>query len=527
MESIKSQMNATDIPLQVSFLPVDRSLKPRANLAISVEAFEQGLILTGQPFRIAAAVHNDRSAPVENIQVTLKVSNTTIGEREVSVPANGVTQVAFECRIDSAGSHELTFSIDDPDGLSGDNSAFHVIQVRSPVRVLLVDDRADAPEFERPSGFLALALAPFQGPDSSKNLAQCKTVRPNQFRPADLDQQEVVILANVSRLADDVALAMANYVHNGGALMIFSGDQIDVAWYNTRWGKQASQPLMPFDFTLPRPDFATQSPTSVAPIQKSMLTALERAVGGDVATWDIQHWLQLVNDTTDATSKNSEHVSHTIMELANGLPLLVERTQNKGHVLQFAISPDDKWTNLPNRPSFVPLIHSLIHWLITERDVQRNVVAGQTIAIDRLVQTKNFKNIPANAKTSDNQQSLSITVPGQERQVHFNAADGDQFTETSRPGFYRVTADASSTGSESFAVNLPLTESQLEFLDWEQLKSIGNAIGATVAASSEELLALGNLRSNGREIWRWVLVGLIALIFAELWLQQRISKVTL
>ena len=46
-----------------------------------------------------------------------------------------------------------------------------------------------------------------------------------------------------------------------------------------------------------------------------------------------------------------------IVKFEDGRPFLVEGEAGLGRVLQFAITADSDWTNLPKRPLFLPLLH--------------------------------------------------------------------------------------------------------------------------------------------------------------------------
>ena len=116
-----------------------------------------------------------------------------------------------------------------------------------------------------------------------------------------------------------------------------------------------------------------------------------------------------------------------------------------------------------------------------------------------------------------------VTLPNASQLEVFAADSQVSFAETAYPGVYSIN-DSKSEQSTKFAVSASADESQLEFLSDEQLKDTASAIGASIAKDSEQLSALQSLRANGREIWRYMLLGLIVLLFAELWWQQRISR---
>lgn len=102
------------------------------------------------------------------------------------------------------------------------------------------------------------------------------------------------------------------------------------------------------------------------------------------------------------------------------------------------------------------------------------------------------------------------------------------FGQTAFPGVYSVSweglVDPQAMQLENYAVNAPVEESELQFLTQPQLSEIASATGASVAADVQELLTMQSLRADGREVWRWFLLALVALLFVELWWQQRITR---
>jgi hypothetical protein len=75
-----------------------------------------------------------------------------------------------------------------------------------------------------------------------------------------------------------------------------------------------------------------------------------------------------------------------------------------------------------------------------------------------------------------------------------------------------------------FVVNTARSESDLEQLTPPQIESFAKTFGANVVTSWDEYRQLDQRRRYGREFWRPLLWLVIALIFVELWLEQKLGR---
>ncbi len=519
--AIKQQLTAEKIPVQLTLLPIREPIA-KSNLSVAIDAMEQPLVVVKQVFRVSAQVQNHGDKPADDVSIHLQVAGTEVASRRLAIPASGVTQAVFDCQIASPGTHVVRVQIDDTTGLTADNTSYQIVNVRDPLRVLIIDKQADALELERASGYLSLALSPFQSSAAGKNYMLTRTINPDQIVKSEIADHDVVVIVDAPRLNDPLANEIVEFVRQGGGLMLFSTKAIDTTWYNANWGAVAKSPLLPCDY-LPQP----KPPASIARIsaEPTALHALGmRQLGSeDFAAVEVSAWHSVkLNSSSDA----SQSAAHVLLKLDNSEPLLVAKAFGTGHVVQFAISADTTGSNLPLRPIYVPLMQNLVQWLATGVEPVRNTTTGQSLAI-KSPTTK------AGGTPVDHQLAV-VTLPDQSKvELQLDNNVNVNFNETAFPGVYSVTfgsfpnTDHSKLNLDSttlYAVNAPANESHLEFLAPQKQDELATAMGASVAADAQELLTMQSLRANGREAWRWFLLAMIALLFVELWWQQRISR---
>ena len=69
----------------------------------------------------------------------------------------------------------------------------------------------------------------------------------------------------------------------------------------------------------------------------------------------------------------------TVLELADGDPLIVEQPVHRGRVVLVATSAEPSWTALPLWPSFVPLVQEMVAYCAAGQLRRRNVTVGEPL----------------------------------------------------------------------------------------------------------------------------------------------------
>ena len=110
------------------------------------------------------------------------------------------------------------------------------------------------------------------------------------------------------------------------------------------------------------------------------------------------------------------------------------------------------------------------------------------------------------------------------------ADDGDgpvaRLADTRRPGFYTLSWTGGQTpGAVNFAATLDPAESSPDLTDAAGLDALADGLGATVADSAAAYLAADRVSRYGRELWRWLLAGLLGAMGLEMLLRQHFGSV--
>ena len=540
----QQQTDNMPVPPVLTFLPFGESLTE--NISIESLEFSSRPIGAGQQLAVRANVKNYGVEPA-SLKVALHIDGQESDVVQLDLAAQSTSQTFFPCEFETAGSHVIEVKTDASDVLPTDDTFAASVTIWNEIEVLLVDGEPSSQPLKSETDFLAVALTPFSlGRLTLSDLVSTKTITPEKLNAASMETARVIVLANVSRLQEKQVDALQQFVHAGGAVLIFSGSTIDTQWYNTHLadsslvdskntngksnGKSDSNTHASAAGILPArfgrlqglSDQTEQAAARIAVehFDHPSLQFFNDASNGDLSTAEIQNWL-LLEPIADGQSQ-------VVARLDNGDPLLVQRPYGDGMIMQSATACDADWSNLPMQPVFVPLMQQLVTTLATQLTPPRNIQTGEPaiVFLEAQSDSENTKS-KTTAATAQQPEVLSVLTPLGQRQTIRSAFEGNRqvarFSDTRQPGVYVMTTPSADT--VHFVASTQRDESELLLLDEKELRQCAETCGAEVVLSPDEYFEREKTRRHGREIWRYALMGLLALLFLELVLQQRFSKV--
>lgn len=545
-------------PIEVTFIPI--TPKSADNLSVQIERPPGANVVTHQQsLEVRVAVRNHGRTRIKNLPVVLAADGSALASKTVEVAGDSQVFIVFTCQLQSLGSHLLSVSIDEPEArqaaglptsgvVRSDDVARWSVEVIEPVRVGIVSTRSPESKAIDDAMFLNLALSPYAvsllaGAMSEETAGwaeahaeadpiKCEIVQPESISDRWLSSLQVVALTDVPVLDDQAAERLVRFVEEGGLLMVWAGDALQSTWYNSHWGVKGSQPFLPCDYDkLSRPSDRSGAPQlRIQPqsYEHPALAFFNRSSNGRLDSVEFGTWFQLAcgaeqptkDDSAEAKrSDRKKSASLTLLSLENGDPLLVENAVGRGRVLQWTTSCDDRWSNLPLREVFVPLVQQLVLYGATASSPRLNLETGQMLAVSWPVPEQSEKDERSSAMID------LLTPQGGRYRLEPQQAAGQktiQFAGTQFPGAYQLSGiDASPL---IVAVNAPAAESELAPLTSSALAGIAERLEADVQDSAAAFWQAEMIKQTGREIWRWVLLALVVFLFAELLLQQSLTR---
>jgi len=298
-------------------------------------------VAAGVPVVFAARVRNYGPASTEEFELGVKVDGKALSSGRLDpIPPGEATVHTFEVAFDKPGRHTLHVALGH-DALAPDDERFLVLDIQDNIPVLIVNGDRDA----RSIDYLTFALAP--GGEARTGIDPC--VRgPEALAAEPLSPYRMISLYNVPRLAAQAVKALETYVADGGALVIFPGDQVESAFYE-QFLYREGEGLLPAPILSPREipqDFFGGTgqlifePHPVFKVFQGERNPFIQAVRVFKAFTIREGW------------KPGEG-TRVVARLNTGEPYVIEKTFGKGRVLLFLSALGPKWTNWPKNPSFV------------------------------------------------------------------------------------------------------------------------------------------------------------------------------
>lgn len=457
LTTIREELKRMPVPGQLHLFPVKSA--SGNNLYVTIDSNVSELTLVGEPIEIRATINNNGDTAAGDVNVRLLLDEQEISAKKMEVASKGQVQVSFVVTVEQPGTHYAKLVINDTGTIHADDEDQLRIDALKPLNVLLVEDDTNRPLLESETGFLQLALqSTFREDGKSVGLSLDRQAT-SRLTVAMLEKCDVIVLANVARLKDELIKPIGERVENGASLWVFAGDRVDRDWYEQKLGATAEKRLLGYrygeikqaattatvnatgDGNAANSAIPTTPRIAAGPYHDAALSLFNNPQQGRLDQIAVKSWMTLErpNDAKDGSDGES-----LLLKLNNDAPLLVRRTVGKGSVFQWSTRANDTWSEIPTRPAYVPLVQRLL--LFTHGSF-----------------------------------------------------------EPHRTGELRI-------------------ESKNDPLTGEELQRLAESLGGVVHDSTNSFLQRDSDQRYGREIWRWILVALLVVLFGELFVEKRITR---
>lgn len=537
----------------ISFLNLGKSSDQLSNLSVDRITSNAAAVVAGRGGSYSATIRNASDLPVRDVRLTWYLDGAEIGRSVVSVAARSSTVKKLTHRIDSVGVHLLTVSVEHADALLEDNQRSLAVDVIDEINVMLVDGDPAQEPLEGETDYLAIALSPYAfGGEDQPDAVQTKIcLRQRLLKQLQEERPDLVVLANVSGLTEQERSSLSSFVLAGGTLVIFDGNQVDPVSYNAQWACEEGVWKLPAalggiigemegDNRLQQPPgthHAVYSPWEALrtgneqPFNDVDIFAYRKLIPLDPSELSVATADSSMDDGTSLSDESAEDrvrsAAIKLWSLGNGDPVAVLARRGAGKVVQFSIPCDTAWATLPLRLVFLPMMQQLVLDLAGNQE-QVNVAVGEGIAVSASSLEPTLEDGQEVDLDGKVQYRVDVPVDGESLiEVSEGAIARLLFGATFRRGVYRFRAetpvvDALPVQTETLRLaSVAASESVLRDADPERLEAAARLSNANIYDSIDALSSDDRQRRFGREIWRWLLAGLLALLIGELLLQQR------
>ena len=504
---IRTSISGLDIEPVLSFIPIGKSISD--NVSVQSIDFPTKAIGAGEPHAYRVNIFNHDAQAKENARVVFKVNGKEESISQVTLSPNGSTQVLFTHSFDTPGSQVIEAEIITDDALAYDNRFSVSMTVWDKIKVVLVDGAPNPNPLKSETDFIQVALTPFTlGRFQLSDLTESEVVAPRNLVADTISSAKVIVLANVRTLNESQRTSIESFVEKGGVLFVFPGNRIDLKWYREELYRNGNG-ILPAAFGSQQGKSSGPHKIVAQHFEHPSLEFFNERSNGDLSEAVVTRWYSL-EENDSAQDNEKRRSSSVIARLDNADPFLMECIYGKGVVIQMATTCDADWTDLPMKPVFLPLIQQLVTTTASRLVPPRNLQTGEP-AVALLAGTE--------------PQTLTVRTPAEnERVIQSEDIDGEQvatFISTIKPGVYSMTT---SDQTIHYSVQTDRNESELALLDEEKLQKLADQTNGVLVKSASEYLANDQLRRNGSEIWKYLLMAFLGFLFLEVVLQQRFSR---
>lgn len=500
------------------------------NVAVVGVRVGQGLVSTRRPTAVEARIANYGDRPRRGLLATLVVNDRAGVSTRVDLPARGEATVRFTHLFATPGVHAASVRVTS-DRLPRDDEAYFRVRARESLRVLCLNGRPSIEPRRDAAFYLRHALSPGGGdPGAPASFIQTTVVPGAHFGAARPDAYDVVILADVPELSGSELRAFEQWVRDGGGGLVFLGDGTGdgelLKLLGVRHGLQGE----------PRASALTSNRTvSIDPasLDHPVLARFKNAGDVDLTTAMFERHALL-------TLPDDNRKAHVMARFSNGSPAWIEARHGRGRVILAAHTAGVEGSNLPFKPMFVPLLHQMVTYLAQGAEEAHSHVVGDRLehvpgASDQTAAAARYRLTDPEGNTTT--LSPVILAPGRAPVVRYDRADragiyrleGAQhapvrFERWSFSAVQRGGRGSSPPGAVVFAVNLPRGEGDLRPASRDELARLLPEVPFHRVDPNQPLSVALREARLGVELWRPLLVMVLALMLLESFLAQRFGR---
>lgn len=369
---------------------------------LSVESLRPQAV-AGVPTRFEARIANYSATAMEQVELGISIAESRLPPVLVNRISPGqVVREPIEVTFPQDGPNFLRVELAGADRFGDvvrvDNVRLSAVDVASVIQVLVVDGESSNDSYKDEVYLLKTALRPAGRAASGNELT---VIDDQELESTELNSFHVVILANVARPGGAALRNLDRFVRDGGGLIIFGGDQIDIDHYNTELFRGGAG-LLPVEL-----GDVIETPAGVErmtfgqwdrehPIMRSFegsLAELLRQVKvfAFVSTSNIVE--QPAASAPASTGKSepasqpadaAESPARVVARFndADGSPAIVQRRAGRGAVIFIATSADQEWNDWAANFSYLPMMLELVQFSARSSNLAGGVTIGRPLVCE-------------------------------------------------------------------------------------------------------------------------------------------------
>lgn len=448
------------------------------NLRVKSAGVSSLLKMPNQLLTIETIIANNGRDMKEDIPVQLFLDNSRAGQVVSNFQPSDEKDFAFQAFAGSSGIIHGFVEIPE-DEFRYDNRSFFQFSMTEKIRCLLLRHNSID------GSILNIALKAL---NQSTQIIELNEQEFGTVGSTLLSNNDVVFFLQPSELTLKESDALEEFLMDGGSAVVFLGDTLEGNTYE--WLEE----------------FEIGSFNGINRLSGEKFFTVEKI--------RIKHPLFFEFPATNLQNEMPQIFSHVsingwersreLLLLSNGEPFLLEKDFGPGRIILFTMLPDLAWTDLPVRGIFVPLLHRILVYLMSE------------VAVDLEVEVGNVLTLPI--PREDLSKEIVVKSPnGIETKIIPNYVEESMIVEhIESVGIYTVFL-----GGElftSFVANLPVMEDPSNRMKKDQIADRFRTQATRIVTPEEDPVVAVNEARKGTELWYFFLIGAFMILVAETWI---------
>jgi hypothetical protein len=430
------------------------------------------------------------------VTVQASLGADVVDQKPVRLSGGGASSVSFTIKPLREGPAHGALTIRQSDPLEVDNKRYFTVNVGSQANVLIIRDATTVGKGDAATHIMATALAPPGG----EAPASRRIISADRFDEQEkLDGVDVVMLCDVSSLADAQWARLDSFVRGGGRLWVVAGALLSAASYNV----PAAQAILPA--AIKNHEELPQSVKfDTSRLNGAMLEPFTSGGNPPLSDIDVYRRYSLASRAPDAA---------VVLAYADGVPAILTRAAGDGAVVFWNFSPAPGFSNLASREHLVVLTMQTLRVLAADVLAPAMYQLGQTATIGL---PRGMRSPAAMLRTPGESGQRSVPVDVRNRAVMIPCDRLGHWTLELTEGSRRAVF--------GFSVNVPASESNLAPMSSDKLAAMFPADRFAVISDAAQLTDARLAVSQKLDLMTPVLICLLILMTAESFFANRFYK---
>ncbi len=336
-------------------------------------------------WKLEATIWNWSDKAVSGLAVWIEIAGLIKVKSLIDIPANESVQQKFyfqvEEEIKNNGLEGVIKIADDP--LKIDNQASFLIEPQQKIRILAINGDPRPIPREDELFFIEKALSPKVSNGQAFELDIKNGDEFNSINQKELKEYQVVLISNVATPSLAFAKELETYLKSGGGVFLTVGERTDIQVWNDVFASFLPKPLRERKISGDAAQSLEERKLAYFDHYKEnhmIFSFLKYTFGNlklsSLGQAQIKEYMLFDPVTND--------LSKSLIDLNEGVPILIERSIGAGKSMIYGSSIDLQWGDLPLKPDFVPLVQNIMKNLAQSKQNQQMMLGyyGQSIQFE-------------------------------------------------------------------------------------------------------------------------------------------------